>query len=280
VPTQTLGSVTLLDATSGRTLRTLAPDTYPVGGVADERSGRVFIARVTGGEQRYARVDVRDATSGRMLRTIVLPAQNGYDPALAADARTGRVFIAYGSVVALCRGCTNDGSSVSTIDAARGRIVKTTTVRPRGIATVGFVPGALAVDEGAGRVFATSYDTTTYDGRLSILDGTSGMSLRTVPVGKYPITVAAVTRSGRLLVVDGSYNNGQVSGAGAVRLLDEASGRMLRAVPISTGLPEAIAIDGTRAFMVDADNLISVFDVRTGRVISIVDGTSGRSRPM
>jgi len=246
LPTRTHGGVTILDATDGQVLRTVAAGSSPQAAVVDTRRGRVFIANAGAGETAAGTISVRDATSGRLLRT--LPG-GGYPWALALDARTGHLFAGgLGS---------NGDTSVRMLDAGTGAPLRAADLGPRSVV------GGLVVDDGAGRVILTSYDSERMTGRYRVLDAASGRVLRNSAMGPLPTLVAVDGQAGRVIVGHSWYNNGTVSGGANVSILDEGSGRVLRSIDAD---PWALTVDppADRAFVTDADNNVSILDVASG----------------
>jgi YVTN family beta-propeller protein len=92
--------------------------------------------------------------------------------------------------------------SVSTLDAASGRLVHSVTV--------GMLPMAVAVDERSGRVFVASkgpLDSNLVplgNGTVTVLDEHSGAVLHSIGVGTYPTAIAVDERAGRAFVVNAS----------------------------------------------------------------------------
>ncbi len=181
-------SVSMLDATSGRLLRTVG-GTHPGPMAVDAHTRRVFVLNGGGGTSNGT-VSILDSATGRVLgRTPVGRLALPVTPVV--DTRTGRVFVA------------NDGGgtgSVSVLDVRSGALLRTVTVGPH--------PFAMAVDGRSGRVFVTSLgamDATGYltgPGSVSVLDARSGTLLRTVPVGVEPAVIAVDERAGRAFVVN------------------------------------------------------------------------------
>ena len=242
-------ALTVLDAATGAPVRTLALDACLGLVVADESANHVFV--VTG----LRSVTMLDARSGAVLHTTPLPASAS---ALAVDARRGQVAVA-----------TEAGLSL--LDAARGTLRRTTR------AVLG---GALAVDEGSGRIFVAS----SADGAnsVSMFDARTGALVRTLGAAQgyrndTVMTVAVDERVGRVLVV-GSY----------IDLLDGRSGAVLTAFHIPRtgpgGLAMASALDPRtgRLFVpigysgVDSSDTaghpgtVSVLDTRTAQVLTTI----------
>jgi DNA-binding beta-propeller fold protein YncE len=90
------GSVSMVDARSGRVLRTMATDLTPWGIAVDQRAGRVLVSTGQGLwlSATPGRVQVLDGRTGRRLRTVAV----GLGPdAMALDERSGHVFVANSS---------------------------------------------------------------------------------------------------------------------------------------------------------------------------------------
>lgn len=181
-------SVSMLDATSGRLLRTVG-GTRPGPMAVDTHTRCVFI--LDGGRGASAgAVMVLDSATGRVLGRTPLGRLNpGLLVTPIVDARTGRVFVA-----------NNAGGTVSTLDATTGRLLRTAPVGPH--------PFVMAIDIRSGRVFVASLGAMdaagllTGPGSVSVLDARSGMPLRTVPVGVEPAVIAVDERAGRAFVVN------------------------------------------------------------------------------
>ncbi len=186
-------TVSVLDTRSGALLATTLVSPHPLAVAVDERTGHVFVTSNTipagGPGGRTGQVDMLDARSGALLRT----AQVGVLPyAIAADARSGRVFVA------------NSGSdSVSVLDARSGRVLRTVAV--------GRDPAAITVDARAGRVVVANLNGSfplvpqqdlLGPGSVSVLDARDGAVVRTVAVGVDPATVRVDERTGRVFVLN------------------------------------------------------------------------------
>jgi len=93
--------ISVADTRAGRLLRTvMAPNValgtalnagLPAPPVVDARRGRVYIALTDPSSHSKAYVGVCDTRSGALLRTI--PVRGGYIQAMAADERSGRLFV-------------------------------------------------------------------------------------------------------------------------------------------------------------------------------------------
>ena len=265
----------------------------PVAVVVDERTDRVFVvARGPLASAPYPEpvgpgsVSVLDAATGRLVRTIGV----GVHPLQAAlDPTAGRVYVL--SEGALSKAGGLGPGSVSVLDAATGRLVRTTGV---GVGTA-----TLAVDTRRARAYALSLDPdsvyitsvdlwadngpSSVSGALSVLDGPTGRLARTLP-GVSGAAVAVNARDGRLLVASGvgCPSSRNPSDAGCVRVYDEATGRPLAAHPTSlpvdfrgmvsddlTGRAFAVLLDDRTANgdSPRAYNHILTLDARTGATL-------------
>jgi len=233
------GSVSVLDAVSGRVVRTVAVGLAPTGVVVDERTSRAFVAgaeRFVDGSPMRGRVSVLDAATGAPLRTIPL-AQ--YPTVMAIDRGLGRVFAVTGDVL-------------SVLDATRGTLVRTVSLGVIG-------SGDLAVDTRRGHVVVTSYEPS----RVQILTEATGRVVRTVGVGPHAGSPAVDERAGRVFVIN------QLNQRATVRMLDATNGTVLRTTAVGN-FPGAIAVDERTARVFVLNTLsgdVSTLDARTGALV-------------
>jgi YVTN family beta-propeller protein len=227
VPTG-FGTVSMLDARSGALLRTVhtggAPAVIP-GVAVDERTRRVFVA-ATGF------VKVLDASTGALVRTV-----SGVAPGeayIAVDAASSRVFLA-----------NFVGSAVSIFDACDGTLLRTLGAR-QGYKN-SFV-GSLVVDERAGRVFVVG-------GNVSVLDARSGAVLITRRLPRTgPGGVAGRSdvdeQTGHLFVPISytTYNQGSLTGT--VSVVDPATARVLKTIPVGVQPVSAVVNERARQVLV------------------------------
>ncbi len=212
------GSVTVLDARSGRPVRVTAVGPYPVAAVVAERTGRVFVLNGGLNLDVPGTVSVLDARDGRLLRTIGV---QKHPLAAAVDEAAGRVFVA--SI-----GNTGNGyaATVAVLAAASGRVLRTVPV--------GNTPEAVAVDARLGRVYVAG------DYQLKILDVETGAVLRTVTVGNHPHDALVDARAGRVFLAEAD---------GSIDVLDARTGSVLHAIAEPTpgwrshGFAVAAAVD-------------------------------------
>ena len=248
--------VSMLDARTGRLLRTVTVGQRPFGIALDAPDGRAF---VTGFDD--AVLSVLNTHSGAMLRTI--PLYQAHATVVAADGRTGRVFVATtggldvldarrGTVVATApvspgalavdetAGCVYGavGSGVVVLDARRGTLL-------REVAVPG-APSTLALDAAGDRLVAGGTDA------VAVLDAHNNSVLRIVHGGGETIALAVDQRTGQALTVtagslDGSVqgqggSRGNKQGSGYVSVLDLATGTLRASISVGR-TPAAVAVD-------------------------------------
>jgi len=198
-----------------------------------------------------------------LVRTIRL-SQSPF--AVIDDPRSRRVFVLNGHD----SNAINDGSgllslsSVSVLDAATGSLVHT-------VPFSGYVSRVVTVDARTCRVWLIKRSLTANSpGTLLVLDGTTGMLLRTIPVGSDPNAIG----------IDPYARHVFVSGDRNVHILDETTGALLDTVP-GAGPPFMVLVDARHARV----RLLSgteevVLDETTGAVLSDVSvPTQGNEGP-
>jgi len=191
------GSVSMLDATSGVVLRTVAVGVFPAGLAVDVRSGRVFVLNLgTKTGLRYApgprrsEVSTLDATTGTPVRTTAVGNASGQ---IGVAATNDRVFIETQRGIILLD--ATSGGHIPASDHALGP----------GLPTNG---GILTIDDRRGRVVVVIPDadigsgSTPKAGRAVVLNEHSGATLLSHPVGITPETAMLDERTGQLFVVN------------------------------------------------------------------------------
>lgn len=284
------GTVSMLDATTGRVLRTVRVGIGPAAVVVDARTARVFV--VSHGD---ARLSVLDARTGRVLESVNAGIANPV--AVAVDANNHRVFVSgVGDGVAQHAGMAMfDGQSVVHlsivplngvaptfgVDGRANRLVigysvdrytsyietrdATTGALIRRVLELGPPSYPLAVDISTGQ--AILYGTPSYQGSVTfvtVLDTRSGRILHTTRVsqstyGSALATGAINTVTGHALVA--TIDTGATQGY--VAEIDMRTGRVLRAVMVGQGAPPVVAVDtkSRRVFVLNAyDRSVSVLD--------------------
>ncbi len=189
--------VTVLDAHTGRVVRSVSLPEGEPGLAVDMAAGRV-VASLYDSTMRTYSVVLLDATTGRMLRTI-------YDVGRGVvDSRAGR-YISTESPLSSSGGPLG----VTGLDTRSGRIAWTgelLSVKMR------FPPVVEAVDETYGRV-AIVWTDVAFNGpsvygpdRVDVLDTRSGRGLTGVDVGAGPPAVGVDEQSGRIFVANEGDN--------------------------------------------------------------------------
>jgi len=238
------------------------------------------------------------AAGTAFLRTVPLPA---HPVALAVDAAIGRVVVlSQGPGDPNNPGEPTGHASVSFLDAATGRLVRTVSLGPSSyvgdpVYGSNFSPSSshqsgiqsLAIDEAAGRVFVlqvgkptpgTQSGATPITGQIRILDAPTGRILRTVPAGQNPLMLVADAHSGHLFVPDARpgisiYDHRR----GSIRMFSTASGALVRAIPVDPDVyVSAVGVDAPRGHVLfqgapkPGEDGVVVIDARTGRVAHAV----------
>jgi len=180
-------------------------------------------------------VTTLDSGSGRVLGTTVA----GGDPTFVdADAQTGRMAL------------TNPNrDSIDVVDARTGRLVQSVYLSPFA------EPRDVRVDWRAGRAFSMNVGAHT----VSVIDVGRGRVLRTVPATFYPS-----------VAVDGRHGRAFVTTSREVLMLNAASGKTLRTIPIHAdpqyGATVTVDERSGRAFAGDGRAVYAV-DTRTGALL-------------
>lgn len=258
------GVVAMLDARTGRLLRTLAfgHGLYPYPIAVDNATGRVFIPDYGNGVRDMTaplgpgRVITLDARTGRVLRTTTV----GVGPvAVAVDERSGRVFVLnhndryYGQQ-------SNERGSVSVLDARTGLLLRTVAV--------GGSPSAVAIDTRLGHAFVIVSDMS-----VAMLDATSGALLKRYAIFA-PVYLAVDELAGRAVVYAGSGDRS----SSHVIIVDERRGRIVANIVLqglASGIPQTIVVDALQGhalvYAVPPINQNQAFlyliDVRGGRIV-------------
>jgi DNA-binding beta-propeller fold protein YncE len=250
------GSVSLLDAATGRLLRTVTVGAVPETVTVDGRHGRVYVVNA-----QDATVSVLDARSGHVVTTLgpFLGLSGKFSrvrmgvSSLAVDAPAGRAFI---STLAH-RG--PGGSSLFIFDTARLSRLRVLSAGPTAY--------ALAVDERTHHVFVLDLGTASsrghIGGEITMVAGATGRVLRQVSLAGAPLAIVVDGWRGHafVLVRTGTVNT--------LDVLTTRGARVVRTIPLGTvdgplvlaeRLGHLFVADGTRVLMLDA---------RTGRVLRV-----------
>jgi DNA-binding beta-propeller fold protein YncE len=214
------GTVTTLDAHSGRVVRTVTVGDIgtTVATVAvDARANRLFVPNVWD-----RTVSVLDAATGRAVRTVGVGSGLA---AVAVDGRRGHAFVATGN------------GTVRMLATRSGRVLRTVTV--------GLAPTRLAVDERSGRVVVLNDG----DNRVNVLDAPTGALRQTVAIAGprlasalNPAAIAVDERRGRAFVIHEPAPILTDSPLGRVSVLEVRSGWLQGTVAVGR-VPAALALD-------------------------------------
>jgi len=175
-----------------------------------------------------------DSRSGRVLGTTVA---GGSPTFVDADPRTGRMAL------------TNPNrDSIDVVDARTGQLVRSIYLSPFA------EPRDVRVDWRARRAYSTNVGTHT----VSVIDLGRGRVLRTVPATFYPS-----------VAVDGRCGRAFVPMPRGVLMLDAASGKTLRTIPIRVD-PQygaTVTVDERSGRAVVGGEPAHVMDTRTGHLL-------------
>ncbi len=234
-------------------VRTVAVGQDPTGVTVDTRTHRAFVIDRYGPANSHLgdqlTVSVLDTRGGAVLATRALGA--GLDPVegdhvVAADERTGRVFVLTDHLPTSGGRPLVGPSSVVVLDALTGAVLSLVRLDGRAI--------ALAVDEQDGHVFVLgAVATVPRDlpfplgrGFVSMLDATTGRLLSVTPVGETPTALAVDARSRHVFVAtEGPFTDSRLStpiAPGTVSILDAGSGQMVGTVGVGVA-PAGVAVD-------------------------------------
>lgn len=179
--------------------------------------------------------------------------------AIAIAQRLGHAFVVN----------AEDGT-VSMLNTATGVIMHTERA--------GNIPRAIAVDDTSKRVFLLNAvcpfhptECPTTPGTVSVLNGATGVLLRTTRVGVYPSSVVVDERTNRAFIANLGSGHGQ--DAGSISVLDASTGALLRSVT-TVDFPGGLALDvrTNRVFVSNTGipGSASILDASTGALLRTV----------
>lgn len=269
------GTVSMLDARTGRLLGTAQAGLGAQALAIDETTDRVFVANNAAGS-----VSVIDARTAMLLRTITV---GGSPERLAVDPGVHRIFVvtAAPDAVVVLDGRTGavegrlqlgEQPSALAVDTRRhrlfvasARVLRTLDTRSGALVRLtaaGTYPLSIAVDSISGRAFLVNGG----DGTVSVVQSRTGRLLRTVRIRGYPIGSAVDERRGRVLVASTAGLPG-MSDSGWISVLNAADGAPITSFP----LPEsvlAIQVDARDGrILADCGANVLVLDEETGAVL-------------
>jgi len=208
----TAGIVSVLDARSGRVVWVDAIDQGASRVLIDERTHRAFVESLPGGygTRIPGAIAVIDTTSGALLRRVAV----GLSPdGMALAPAEERVYV-----------LNAQGGTVSVLDARSGVVRRTIALTAGGFPTGS---GAIVVDERTHRAFVDHGWTHVFDTR-------TGRVLHEHRFNTVPGPLAIDRRTDRVFAA--TYRNGRI------RMLDGASGRLLRTIDVGI-TPQDMTVD-------------------------------------
>ena len=241
-------TLSMLDARDGRVLHTVTLNSALATLTVDERRGRLFVVSEALGNDPNGAVTMLDTHTGAILRATDVGQGAG---AIALNQGAGRAYVA-----------NSRDDTMSTLDLASGRVVRTTFVGFDH--ATGYYPMAIAVDARAGHVFTANGS----DNSVSMFDAAGGRLLRVIHFGKpllsenwsfgaYPLAVSEAY--GRLFVAS------MTQAGGDVRVIDTRSGAVARTISVRWS-PDDVLLDARtdKVFVRGGPGLL--LDARTGVV--------------
>jgi len=263
------GSITVLDADTGRLVRTERGVQYPDQLAVDEASGRVFVLNLhrvlNSADQGLTPVNrdtlaLLDARDGRLLHVLAPGAPGvGNIPSLGVDEALGRAFV-----------LLNDGT-VRTLDATTGTTLRTTRI-PGGNQ---YDVYTLFIDRSHHRI-VVSADQATDPAFVVLIDGRTGKILvneGAISFGAARGTVGAIDGAhGRAVFIDAYPGSGVYSSESAY-VLDTRTGGAVGTIALGAapqdGLgPKGIAVDeGQGRAYIKTTRGLAVVDDRSGHIV-------------
>ncbi len=263
------GSITVLDADTGRLVRTERGVHYPDQLAVDEASGRVFVLNLrrvlNSADQGLTPVNrdtlgLLDARDGRLLRVLAPGAPGvGNAPSLGVDEALGRAFV-----------LLNDGT-VRALDATTGTTLWTTRI-PGGNQ---YDVYTLFIDRSRHRI-VVSADQMTDPAFVVLMDGRTGKILvneGVISFGAARGTVGAIDGThGRAVFIDTYPGSGVYSSESAYVLDTRTGGAVgtiaLGAAPQDGPGPKGVSVDeGPGRAYIKTTRGLTVVDVRDGHIL-------------
>ncbi len=206
------GTASTIDLRTGRLLRVARVGQGAVGVLVDERTHRAFVESRPGGYGAGTRgsIGVIDTTSGALLRRVTV----GLSPdGMALSTGENRVYV-----------LNSQDGTVSVLDARSGALVFTIALTAGGFPTG---PGTLVIDERTHHAFVDHGWIHVFDTRTGAI-----VALHKVSTVQGPLGID--TRTDRVFAA--TYRDGRV------RVLDGASGRILRTIDVGIA-PQDMTVD-------------------------------------
>ena len=274
-----LSSLSLLDARTGRLVRSIPASASLAGSVADARQRRLLVATDDDPQPGVGSINIlRGSGEGQRLATVP-----GMLLALALDSRANRLLVASDA----------QGGTVSVLDAAHGRLVSRSGIGPV------LLGQSLAVDEQTGRAFALTANLGSNTGSICVFDTRTGRLLRSIALSSVPAAVAVDQATGHVFIsaigpaapiniLPGYrpwYRHLVVplsTGNGSVLMLDARSGTIVHTASVGVA-PGAVAVDAAHHHVLVATvgamdgtgaprgpGSVAVLDARSGVVLRTI----------
>ncbi len=223
---------------------------------ADSLTGHTFVA----GDGQVAMVDT---STGIVLRRVSIGL--GY-PRIYIDSGHGRALI-----------YSNGGAgtaSVSTLDAATGRLIRTVNLDTVGLA------GPIALDQTTGRLFVGDWRTGDRAFAVSMIDTSSGTLMRrwTDPNTSYTAFMAVDESYGRLLVLADQYAGNASSDTFKLTVMDSRTGDVvatqLLQIPSEKQIAPIFMTDSAAGqVLISEQGGLAVRDISDGSLLSTLNVT-------
>jgi len=233
-------TVHVVNTATGVVLHTIKVDAFPWNGATDPHSGRGYIVSqglAVGGAAINSTFSVLDLQAGTVLhQTLVGENATGINLNPAGD----RAYVALRT------------GDLAVLDTGSGRLLRTVRVGETSDYLPAFVSHGLAYAMSFGDVTASSTTDASTSGMLRVLSAHDGTPLRTIPVGVNPSWPPLADATGRRLFFSSPGPPGGMnafpSGPGTVSVVDAATGRLLRKIPVGIG-PSLIGLDPARGHL-------------------------------
>ncbi|MEO5577220.1 MAG: PxKF domain-containing protein [Gaiellaceae bacterium] len=242
-------TLSVVDATDGALLNTIALGASPYDVAVNESTNRVYVAN------RYAdSVSVIDGATNEILATIRItsPSSNAcrcnQPVALAVDERRNLVYVA-----------NVTGYTVSVIDGSSNEVV--------GTVELGFntQPDGVAVDSARNRVYVAEGNNS----KIAVIDGASRTVAAEIPVGLYPAGVAVDSKANRIYVAN--------YGSNTISILDGLTNSNIGSIPAGTGPRNLAVVPATNRLYVPhtQQSFLTIVDTRSGDAVANVPVPGG-----
>jgi WD40 repeat protein len=222
----------------GHLLRTLEGHTYYVNGVAVTRDGKAVSASWD------KTLKVWDINSGELLRTLEGHKEVIYNVAVAPD----------GKVVS-----TSLDKTLKVWNINSGELLLTFE---------GLTCSLCVAVTSDGKIVSASINSTTYNGKILVLDINSGKILRTLEGHSSDVKGLAVTTDGKVVSASSDHT---------LKVWDISSGKLIHTLESHKDLVcgVAVTLDG-KAISASADGTLKVWDISTGELIRTLEGHINR----